>query len=152
GYRDRGGHDLADHLWVWDQLALAGMPFVGVGVSDSHGGPRQRWRTSPNNFLSWIWARAPTKPDLLARMRAGRIFFGDITLFSGSVALTTARGWRMGQIVISDREAEDLAIAIRGVASGDAVRVVQTGGPPATLSATSADFDDKRAVALPPGG
>src|SRR5262249_43344870 len=110
GYRQRGGRPLEDHLWVWDELGRRGLFLVGTGVSDSHGGTEQRWRTAPNNFLSWIYARSPEKADLIEGMRAARVFFGDIVLFDGSVDLVSGRGHRMGRIVVTDRDVESVAI------------------------------------------
>ena len=113
GYRARGGHDLSAHLWVWDRLAQGGLPLVGTGVSDSHGGERGRWRTGHNNFVSWIEATSPTADALLEGLRRGRVFFGDRTLFDGAFDLETERGFRMGQVVVSDRESVELDILVR---------------------------------------
>ena len=60
GYRDRGGHPLEDHLWVWDRLADAGLRPVGIGVSDSHGGVGS-WSSDPHNFVPWIFAAQPAR-------------------------------------------------------------------------------------------
>ena len=150
GYRDRGGHPLADHLWVWDQLALNGLFLVGTGVSDSHGGPSQRWRTDQNNFVSWIYARSPSKDDLIAGLRAGRVFFGDIVLFDGTLDLTTPRGARMGQIVLRapDVASEQVEVKIDGLASGDSVRLIVSGEEAARWTAAGASFVQRHEVAL----
>ncbi|HEY8515809.1 MAG TPA: hypothetical protein VIS07_09890 [Candidatus Binatia bacterium] len=137
GYRDRGGHPLADHLWVWDQLAQHGLFLVGTGVSDSHGGPDQRWRTDANNFVSWIYARSPEKADLLEGLRAGRVFFGDLVLFDGSLDLITKGGARMGQIVVTDAPSEVVQVRIDGLAVGDDVRLIVSGNEAARWSATT---------------
>ena len=127
GYRDRGGHSLRDHLWVWDELAKQGLFPVGVGVSDSHGGGDQRWRTSPNNFVTWIYAASPSATDLIEGLRSGAVFFGDLTRFDGTVDLVTADGARMGQIVVTDRDVERVAISVRGLEAGDELIVVESG-------------------------
>lgn len=152
GYRDRGGHPLADHLWVWDQLALSGLFLVGTGVSDSHGGPSQRWRTDQNNFVSWIYARSPAKEDLIAGLRAGRVFFGDIVLFDGTLDLTTARGARMGQIVVRAPEiaSEQVEVKIDGLAAGDSVRLLVSGEEVARWTAEGAPLTHTHDVALDP--
>jgi len=150
GYRDRGGHGLGDHLWVWDQLGLNGLFLVGTGVSDSHGGPSQRWRTDDNNFLSWIYARSPSKEDLIEGLRAGRVFFGDIVLFNGTVDLTTAHGQRMGQIVVSDAKSEDVTVAIHGLVAGDVVHMLASGQEIARWTATGAVFEQRQQVTLDP--
>ncbi|MEW6267683.1 MAG: hypothetical protein AB1689_00130, partial [Thermodesulfobacteriota bacterium] len=148
GYRDRGGHALADHLWVWDELARRGLFLVGTGVSDSHGGPEQRWRTDANNFVSWIYARSPDKADLLDGLRAGRVFFGDLVLFDGTLDLTTARGARMGQIVVTDRASEELTVRLDGLAPGDEVRLLVSGVEVARWTASSPALVATQAVAL----
>lgn len=152
GYRDRGGHPLADHLWVWDQLAQHELFLVGTGVSDSHGGPSQRWRTDQNNFVSWIYARSPSKEDLIAGLRAGRVFFGDIVLFDGTLDLTTSRGARMGQIVLRDPSiaSETVEVRIDGLAAGDSVRLIASGSELARWTAEGAAFAQKHDVALDP--
>lgn len=127
GYRDRGGGSLADHLWVWDQLALAGLRVVGTGVSDSHGGPDGRWKGTPNNFLSWVYAAEPAKPALIEGLRAGRVFFGDITLWDGVVDLETTRGQRMGQELVTDRSQVDLELRLTEAAGGDELVVIDGG-------------------------
>jgi len=150
GYRDRGGHPLEAHLWVWDQLAQHELFLVGTGVSDSHGGPSQRWRTDQNNFVSWIYARSPSKEDLIAGLRAGRVFFGDIVLFDGTLDLTTSRGARMGQIVVRDPSVASEAVTVRidGLTAGDSVRLLASGAEVARWVADGATFRQTHEVAL----
>lgn len=150
GYRDRGGHDLDDHLWVWDQLARAGLFLVGVGVSDSHGGPPQRWRDSANNFVSWIYAASPDPADLIEGLRGGRVFFGDLASFDGEMDLTASGGARMGEVVPSDREEQELSIRITGLSPGDRVRLMASGRPAADWVARSADFEQRQRLPLDP--
>ena len=150
GYRDRGGHSLDDHLWVWDRLALDGLFLVGTGVSDSHGGPSQRWRTDQNNFLSWIYARSPDKADLIEGLRAGRVFFGDIVLFDGTVDLVTPGGARMGQIVLRETPSEDVEVRIDGLKSGDRVRMIVSGEEAARWTADGPSFRQTQRVTLDP--
>ena len=135
GYRDRGGADLADHLWIWDRLAERGLRPVGIGVSDAHGA--RSWRGNPNNFVSWILAPSLERKDLLAGLAAGRVFFGDIVHFDGRLDLRTARGFRMGQIVVTDRETAQVGISVEGVGRGGGVRLVGPQGPFAELAEVS---------------
>ncbi len=148
GYRERGGRTLDDHLWVWDRLAEHGLFLVGTGVSDSHGGPRQRWRKSENNFVSWIYARSPSKADLLEGLRAGRVYFGDRVLFDGTLDLTTERGARMGQIVLSDRPNDEVRVTIDGLEPGDVVRVVVSGERVASSAVAGSRYDQRIPVTL----
>jgi hypothetical protein len=152
GYRDRGGHSLEDHLWVWDQLAAAGLFPVGVGVSDSHGGPSGRWKSSPNNFVSWIYADGPEKAELLAGMRAGRVFFGDLVRFDGTLDLRTAKGARMGQVVVTDRERVELLTHITGLAGDETVTLVESGVRTQQLEVRASDFEDRRTIELAADG
>ena len=127
GYRERGGHDLADHLWLWDKLALGGLHMIGTGVSDSHGGEHDRWATSPNNFVSWVYADSLDKEHLIKGLRAGRVFFGDIVQFDGRIDLRTAQGFSMGQIVLTDSGKADVSFEAHGLVAGDIVRIVVSG-------------------------
>jgi hypothetical protein len=127
GYRDRGGRPLADHLRVWDALARDGLFLVGTGVSDSHGGPDQRWRTSPNNFVSWILAPTLERADLIEGLRGGRVFFGDIWSFDGEMDLETDAGHAMGRIVVTDRKSVAVRLFGSGLAAGDEIAIVESG-------------------------
>jgi len=127
GYRDRGGHSLRNHLWVWDQLALlGGLRPVGIGVSDHHGGPL-RWREMANNFVSWILAPTPEKAELVEGLRAGRVWFGDITQFDGTLELKTDGGAVMGQEVVTDRRQVTVEVAVDGLEASDRVILVESG-------------------------
>lgn len=123
GYRDRAGANLEDHLWVWDQMALAGLRPVGTGVSDSHGGPAERWSGRPNNFVSWIYAPSASKANLLEGLRQGRVYFGDIERFQGRLDMRSSAGWRMGQIVVSESPSIDLDLCFEGAQRGDRLRI-----------------------------
>ncbi len=152
GYRDRGGHDLADHLWVWDELAKRGILPVGVGVSDSHGGERQRWRTAANNFVSWIDAASPDRADLVKGLAAGRVYFGDLVLFRGSLDLTTATGFRMGQIVVTDAAEARVRAQVDGAAEGDTIAFVEAGRVTASTTVSSVPrAQAEHTVLLAPG-
>jgi hypothetical protein len=149
GYRDRGGHSLRDHLWAWDQLALrAGLRPVGIGVSDHHGGPL-RWRTMANNFVSWILAPSPEKADLIDGLRAGRVWFGDITQFDGTLALTTDGGAVMGQEVVTDRSSVTIDVAVDGLEATDRVILVESGELTEYLDAEGPSYRGTFEVALP---
>lgn len=149
GYRDRAGASLSDHLWVWDQAALAGLRLVGTGVSDSHGGPDARWRTSPNNFISWVYAQEPTKAALIEGLRAGRVFFGDLVLFDGDLDLVTDTGQRMGAEVETDRDELKVRLMARGLRGGERVQVVLGGEVVRTFSVTGPSFH--RSITVAPG-
>jgi len=153
GYRDRAGASLADHLWVWDRAALAGRRLVGIGTSDAHGGPQDRWDTNPNNFVSWIYAAAPEKAALIEGLRAGRVLFGDLTRFDGALDLVTDAGHRMGREVLTDRTAVDVVLLGRGLPAGAAVRVIIAGEAVTTfLAADEAEQLATHRVEMPETG
>ena len=152
GYRDRGGASLADHLWLWDQLALSGLRLVGVGVSDSHGGPDNRWRDAPNNFVSWIWAAQPTKRELLAGLRAGRVYFGDLVRFDGTLDLVDSGGARMGATVTTDAAEVVFTVEATGTKAGQRLQVIESGQPGASYPVTGAALRIEHRLHLPPAG
>ncbi|MEL7450628.1 MAG: hypothetical protein AAFN78_15550 [Pseudomonadota bacterium] len=122
GYRSRGSGELADFFWVWDELAKRGIHLIGTGVADiHHWGPG----VNPvNNFVSWIWAESTSKPDMLKGLRSGRVFFGDITLFDGTLDIVSDTG-HMGQRVYDP----DATITIDGLEPDDQVTIVRDGIP-----------------------
>ena len=145
GYRDRGGHPLEDHLWLWDQLARAGNFLVGIGVSDAHAaGARE---DAANDMISWIYAPAPTKPALLEGLRRGRVYFGDPDHFEGSLDLVTSQGFRMGSVVVSEAASERVTVIARGLRPGDLVRVAGTWADAPELTAAGTELE--RELELP---
>jgi hypothetical protein len=152
GYRDRGGAKLDDHLWLWDQAALAGLRLVGTGVSDSHGGAENRWRGTPNNFVSWIWAAKPDKKSLIEGLRKGRVFFGDLERFDGELDLVTASGERMGATVQTAEATARVQLIARGLEAGERVVVVESGKRTSTFPAEGAEFERWLELELPPAG
>jgi hypothetical protein len=127
GYRARGGFGLNDHLWLWDELSNRQLFMVGTGVSDSHGSTNGSWAADPNNFVTWVYSRSATKTDLIEGLQHGRAFFGDITLFDGTVDLRATNGTRMGDIVITEAVKDEIQVEIDGVQAGDRVHLVQSG-------------------------
>jgi hypothetical protein len=148
GYRDRGGHGLEDHLGAWDDLARRGLRPVGIGTSDSHGG---RWGDDPNDFVSWIFAASPEPAALVEGLRRGRVFFGDLRRFDGHLDLAATSGAVMGQIAVSDREAEEVRIEASGVARGDLLDIVVSGAPAARHVAVGESLRVVHRVPIAPG-
>jgi hypothetical protein len=100
---------------------------VGTGVSDSHGSIRGSWATNRNNFVTWVYSRSTTKTDLIEGLQDGRAFFGDITLFDGTVDLRATSGARMGDIIVTKAVKDEIQVEIDGVQAGDRVHLVQSG-------------------------
>jgi hypothetical protein len=151
GYRERGGRTLAEHLWVWDRLSERGLFPVGIGVSDSHGGPDARWNGAPNNFVTWIFAPTADKAALIEGLRRGRAFFGDRVLFDGELDLVTARGFRMGQIVLTDRDEASVEVSVRGLGELDELYVVDASGVVTRVRADGATQTAEHALGAVPG-
>lgn len=147
GYRDRGGASLADHLWLWDQLALSGLRLVGTGVNDSHGGV-ERWRGTPNNFVSWIYATTPDVPHLIEGLRAGRVFFGDLERFGGELDLVTDDGQRMGDTIVTRAERVGVELIGRGLRGAEEVVVIESGTPTARFPVQQDAFRHRHELVL----
>ena len=150
GYVARGGQRLSDHLWVWDKLASEGLPVIGTGVSDSHGGEDQRWRDGENNFVSWIYAPTTDKADLIEGLRAGRVFFGDLVTFDGALDLLSDHGHAMGQVVLTDREQVQVGLYARGARPNHTLHVIESGTHVDTLFLKQEEFE--HALAIAPDG
>lgn len=151
GYRDRGGASLADHLWLWDQLTISGLHLVGTGVNDSHGGV-ERWRGTPNNFVSWIWATEPDVPHLIEGLRAGRVFFGDLERFGGELDLLTEDGQRMGDTITTRAERVGVELIGRKLRGAEEVVVIESGTPTARFPVEGDSFHHHHELALAPKG
>lgn len=149
GYRQRG-RSLADHLWLWDKLGLAGRFVVGTGVSDSHNGFPGEYNGKGNTFVSWIWAPSRTADDLLMGLAEGRVFFGDITRFDGTIDLRSPGGFRMGDIVVTSATSMEVTALLTGLTAGDRVSWIVSGVPVATATATGPNLTDTRTIPLAP--
>lgn len=148
GYRLRGGQQLPVFLWIWDQLAKKQLYVVGVGTSDAHSWVPGTNAGRRNNFVSWIYAATPNKPDLLDGLRRGRVYFGDISLFDGKLDLKTKSGFVMGQIVITDKSHETIAVNIDGLVAGDAVYAVVNGERRDRFAVAGSFFSDTIGIDL----
>jgi hypothetical protein len=147
GYRQRG-RSLSEHLWVWDQLALAGRFVTGTGVSDSHTGYAGEYRGQGNTLVSWIWARSRARADLLEGLAHGRVFFGDIAFFDGDVELTASTGVRMGDIALTQAASISVSLSACGLAAGDQVRWIVSGQLLATTIAAGSKHTETRSIPL----
>jgi hypothetical protein len=153
GYRERGGQKIIDFLDVWDELAILGIPLIADGISDTHGdedsNPVGHWGTRTNNFISWIWSLDSSQASLFEGLKAGRLFFGDPTLFDGTVDIKLGNDFEMGQIVVNDLTTHDISISITGLNSGDIVRIIQSGDVVFQNAVTGTSFLHNQAFAVP---
>ncbi len=128
GYRSRV-RSLHDLLWVWDELAKRQIFLVGNGVSDSHVGSVDPYSIRENNFVSWIHADANDKPALIDGLKRGQAFFGDITRVAlhAEMHLTTDDGFRMGQIIVTDKVQKNINVLIKGLTVNDRIHIIENG-------------------------
>jgi hypothetical protein len=150
GYRARGGQDLATHLWMWDQLARNQVCLVGVGVSDSHSMTPGASARMNNRMVSWIYADSPMPMDLVDGMKRGRVYFGDLIEFDGTMDLSTSTGFAMGQIIVSDKANTAVTISIDGLESGDEIRTIWAGQHVNTYFATASQFSQLEVYPIDP--
>ena len=122
GYPARGGVSLARHLAAWDVCSRNALFLTGNGVNDNHGAA---WRNEASNFLTWAWAPGPGEAALLAAMRAGRLYFGNIARFRGTLDLLVDDTFPMGSASRSSEPTRRVAVAATGIPAGGGVRVVQ---------------------------
>jgi hypothetical protein len=135
---------------VWDRLGRAGRFVVGTGVSDSHAGYPGEYDGTGNTFVSWIWAPSRAAGDLLEGLARGRVFFGDIARFDGSIDLTSAGGFRMGDVVVTSAASESVTAVLTGLAAGDRVQWIVSGAPAGVTTASGPSLKETRTIALHP--
>jgi hypothetical protein len=134
GYRQRGGMDLADHFDLWDALSGNSIFLTGNGVTDSHGrglhnligwGPSELGLSTINNMCTWLFTEEFSEGGFVRAMKGGRAYFGDPYRFDGTVDIHTRDGFRMGQVVMTDRTEHDVVVEVSGAPTGAQVRVKQ---------------------------
>jgi hypothetical protein len=109
GYIYRGIGSLEDHLRLWDLALANGVPLVGIGTSDSHGGV---WGPDmvPNPFGTWVWAGTPDAADLIKALKRGHAAFGDPFGFKSDFVFTAGdskgREAMMGDTLVAARASE----------------------------------------------
>ena len=134
GYRWRGGMNLWEHVSFWDAMNANAVFVSGNGITDSHGRGWPHiygWQaaasgdSTTNNFTTWFWTENLAEADFVKAMKNGRAYFGDPYRFSGTVDLGTLDGFRMGQIVLTDRTQHDVVVEATGLPAGAQVRFLQ---------------------------
>jgi hypothetical protein len=134
GYRTRGGMNLWEHLDLWDTLNANAIFLTGNGITDSHGRgwphiygwlPSSPGDSLTNNFTSWVHAEELSEASFVQAMKRGRLYFGDPYRWDGTLDLRTLDGFRMGQVVTTDRNQHDVTVEVNNLAAGDKVRLLQ---------------------------
>ncbi len=119
-YRLRAGVDLYHHLRLWDLLGVNGISPCATTTSDAHGGPFD-WNHA---MVVWINAPSPSQDNLLAGMRACRLFFGDLELFDGVLDLRLGDA-PMGSVYPAHAGMKPLHITLDPLPAGAQVKLVQ---------------------------
>ena len=134
GYRRRGGMDLVHHLDLWDVLGANTIWLTANGVTDSHGrgehqvigwGPSENGIAFKNNFVTWLWTEELSEAGFVLSMKRGRAYFGDPYRWDGELDLRTSDGFRMGQVVFTERDQHDLLVEVTNLPTEGKVRLVQ---------------------------
>lgn len=150
GYRQRE-RPMADHLWVWDQLALNTVYLTGLGVSDAHGGTITEFLTSPTfSMTQFIYADTHGESDLADALRAGRTYYADPIIFDGTMDIETDSGALMGAVVVTDRPTINTTVRFRGLEPGDTARIIDSGNLASTTPIAGADADIPHQVTVNP--
>ena len=137
----RSGFSLAEHLQVWDRLALAGVRMVGYGDSDSHNSSIG-WRNS-NNFGTWIWAESCRAKTLEKAMRGGNLCMGDPVRMSPDFEFSID-GKHMGDVLSADDGKELFAeISFSKLKEKVELRVVCGGKIVKSVAINSEEFSDR---------
>jgi len=129
---------MTSFLRVWDSLSNNGVYVLGNGISDTHSSTNG-WFDG-NNFVSWVWAESLAVPDLVAGLRRGELYFGDLHRFKGQLRLTTEDGHRMGQVVRTAKASHSVTYEVAGLPAGVKIRTVIGGRVADEFTAASADI------------
>jgi hypothetical protein len=96
---------------------------TGIGVSDDHAG--ENWLESRLNFVTWAWAENSTEEALLAALRRGRVYFGDLARFRGALDIRIDGRSAMGTVSVSSAKSRKLSILATGVPEGGSIELVR---------------------------
>jgi hypothetical protein len=134
GYRQRGGMQIEHFLDLWDALNGNSIWITGNGVSDTHGrgvhnligwGPDDGSLSTTNNFVTWLYTEALSEAGFVKAMKRGRAYFGDPYRWQGTLDLRSTDGFRMGQVVFTDRGQHELVAEVANVPGDVQVRLLQ---------------------------
>lgn len=125
GYRQRGGMSLESHLALFDTLIRSGYWVTGTGVNDDHNGQPGSWSAQANRFYTTAWSASSAEADLLAALRAGEVFVGELGGFGGYLDLSV-EGNPMGSVSIQPGSlVRELTITALDPPAGSSVQVVR---------------------------
>jgi hypothetical protein len=123
GYRLRGGCTLEQHESVWDNCSRNAIFLTGLGASDDHKG--MDWINDPLNFVTWAWSVDSTQAALLAALRRGNAYFGDLAKFRGQLDIRLNGRPAMGGVAVSGASHRRLTVLATGMPAGGHLEVVR---------------------------
>ena len=123
GYNVRQGVGVARHIALWDVMSRNGIFLTGNGTNDDHFG--KNWATLTNNFFSSAWADSMAEADLLAAMRAGRMWCAPLSKYRGAMDLLVDGAVPMGGVSVSQLASRQMAITATSLPAGSSVQVVR---------------------------
>ncbi|MDQ1489771.1 MAG: hypothetical protein QOJ23_2285, partial [Actinomycetota bacterium] len=125
GYHERGGASLETLLKLGDTLSRNGLFTTYLGVSDNHVGTIGSWSrdASYNTFRTGTWEATTDEAGFLAAIRAGRVYCGEILLYTGHIWIEVD-GNPMGSISVGSSSSRVLTVSATGLTSNSVVEVV----------------------------
>jgi hypothetical protein len=95
------------------------------GVNDNHAGTVGNWSQELNRFYSTTWAASTSEADLLAALRSGQVFVGELGSFRGYLDVNV-EGNPMGSVSIkSGSTSRALTATAVDLPTGSSVEVVR---------------------------
>ncbi|MEV4639932.1 hypothetical protein AB0J80_21550 [Actinoplanes sp. NPDC049548] len=128
--RDKLGADLVeigrnpqeDLLWVYDVAARNALFFTAVGASDEHDGVD--WLAAPERFLTYAWAPARRRSDVLPALRRGAAWFVDPLFYRGSLDLQVGGRDAMGAVYLTKATKVKVDAVATALPAGSVLEIV----------------------------
>ncbi|MCY7395534.1 MAG: CehA/McbA family metallohydrolase [Nocardioides sp.] len=125
GFRQRSGMGLETHLGLFDTFIRNGFWVTATGVNDNHAGTSGSWAKDPNRFFTTTWAASSSEADLLAALRRGQVFVGELGAFNGYLN-ASVEGNPMGSVSIKPgARSRELTVTALDLSTGSYVEVVR---------------------------
>ncbi|MCZ3386873.1 MAG: hypothetical protein LH630_07870 [Actinomycetia bacterium] len=118
----RAGMTQSDYISMWDVLSRNLVFATGVGVTDDHDGhdwTDQKWR-----HFTGVWAPNTELASLQGVLRAGRAWFADLALFTGTIDVLGAGFVPMGSVGQVDTDQASLDVYLSDLPAGWRIGVI----------------------------
>ncbi len=139
GYQLRQGVNLAHHVALWDILSRNAVFLTGNGTNDDHFG--LNWAGLTNNWVTSAWAKSTKEAELLAALKAGRVWCASLSAYRGSLDLLADGTCPMGSVSVSRTSHRKLAVTATKVPARGSVQVLQGAVDYAGTSALAANTE-----------